>query len=110
MGELLLTSFFVEQNMAIIAMHRRQFVMAEGHCQRCLAYSRRYGLEGVDETTDILSALRTYFNLRQLQGNLSDALTFAEECYNLVVEAYDPVHPPSAGSCGAIDPYSNREG
>jgi hypothetical protein len=37
---------WAEQNMAKIATHRRQFDLAEEHCQRCLAYSRRYGLEG----------------------------------------------------------------
>jgi hypothetical protein len=35
-----------ERNMAVITINRRQFDLAEGHCQRCLAYSRRYGLEG----------------------------------------------------------------
>jgi hypothetical protein len=33
-----------EQSMADMAMNIRQFDLAEGHCQRCLAYSRRYGL------------------------------------------------------------------
>jgi tetratricopeptide (TPR) repeat protein len=84
---------YTEQSMATIAMHRRQFDLAEGHCQRSLAYSRRYGLEGEKKITMIFTALGTYCSLRENQGNYSDAVTFAEECYNLVVEAYDPVHP-----------------
>jgi hypothetical protein len=76
-------------------MSRCQYDEAEGHCQRCLAYSRRFGfgfsLE--DKITCIFTALRSYCNLKSRQGKLLDALTIAEECYNLVVEAYDPVHP-----------------
>jgi hypothetical protein len=79
--------------MAIITRNKRQFDLAEGHCQRSLAYSRRYGLEGEKITTMVYEALKTRCSLRERRGNYSDALSFAEECYNLVVEAYDPVHP-----------------
>lgn len=34
-----------EQSVAAHSINRRQFDAAEGHCERCLAYSRRYGLE-----------------------------------------------------------------
>jgi hypothetical protein len=74
-------------------MLRRQFDIAEGHCQRCLANSRRNGLEGEEKITVIFKALETHCSLRDYQCNYSDAVSFAEECYNLVVEAYDPVHP-----------------
>jgi tetratricopeptide (TPR) repeat protein len=83
---------YTEQNMATVTGNRRQFDVMEGHCQRYLIYSRRYGLEGEKKTTSIFEALRSYCYLRQNQGNLSDALTIAEECYNLVVEAYNPFH------------------
>jgi hypothetical protein len=82
-----------EQNMATIAMDRRQSDLTEGHCKRCLAFLRRYGSEGEKKTTMIFTALRTYCILREEQSNLLDAVTFAKECYNLVVEVYDPVHP-----------------
>jgi hypothetical protein len=75
------------------ALNRRLFDLAEEHCQRCLAYSKRYGLEGEELTTTILTTLRSHSHLRHLQGNVLDAVTFAEEAYNLVVEAYDSVHP-----------------
>jgi hypothetical protein len=94
--------YYTEQNMAAIAINRRQFNLAEEHCQRCLAYSRRYGLEGENKTRMIFTALRSCCDLRQLQGNLLDALTFAEECYNLVVEAYDPVHPQVQEAAGVL--------
>jgi hypothetical protein len=94
--------YLTEQSMAAIAMNREQFDSADGHCQRCLAYSRRYGLEGEDEITMIFTALRTYCTLREKQGNISDAVTFAEKGYNLVVEAYDPVHPQVLEAAGIL--------
>jgi hypothetical protein len=93
---------FTEQNMAAVTGDRRQFDVAEGHCQRCLVYSRRYKLEGEKKTTSIFESLKTHCSLRERQGKLSDALTFAEECYNLVVEAYDPVHPQVQEAAGIL--------
>jgi hypothetical protein len=81
---------YTEHSMAIATGYRRQFGSMEGHCQRCLVYSRRYELEGEKKTTSIFNALQTYYNLRSRQGNYSDAPTIAEVCY-LIVEAYDPV-------------------
>jgi hypothetical protein len=101
-NRLLQTLCFTEQNMAAHTMNKRQFDAAEGHCERCLAYSRRYGLEGEQKTTMILTALRTYCNLRNQQRDYSGALSFAEECYNLVVEAYDPVHPQVQEAAGVL--------
>jgi hypothetical protein len=80
-----------EQNMAAVTVRRRQFDTVEGHCKRCLVYLLRFFLEGEKKTTSIFEALKSYCNLRQQQDNLLDASTFAEECYNLIVEAYDPV-------------------
>jgi tetratricopeptide (TPR) repeat protein len=94
--------YYTEQNMAIIAMSRRQFDTAEGHCQRCLAYSRRYGLEGEEKITMIFTALKLCCSLRNYQDNYSDALSFAEEGYNLVVEAYDPAHPQVQEAAGKL--------
>jgi hypothetical protein len=78
--------------MAGVTINRNQLDVAEGHCQRCLAYSRRYGLEGEKKITDILAALMTYCTLRERRTDYSGAVAFAEEAYNLVVETYDPSH------------------
>jgi hypothetical protein len=94
--------FYTELNMTVITMHRRQFVLAEGHCQRCLPYSRRYGLEGEKKVTMIFEALKICCSFQIYQDNYSDALSFAEECYNLVVEAYDPVHPQVQEAAGVL--------
>jgi tetratricopeptide (TPR) repeat protein len=84
--------------------------IAEGHCQRCLAYSRRYGLEGETKTTNIFIALKTYCGLRERQNNHSGALPFAEEAYNLVVEAYDPVHSQVQEAAGILIHILIRKG
>jgi hypothetical protein len=94
--------FNTEQNMAAITMARHELVIAEGHCERSLAYSRRYGLEGEEKTTNILVALRTYCDLRQIQCDYSGAVLFAEEAYNLVVEAYNCVHPQVQEAAGVL--------
>jgi hypothetical protein len=91
-NELLLISFTTEGNMAMVAMHRRQFDVAEGHCHRRLAHSRKFSIEGELKTTSIFNALGCYVDLRQYQGDFSGAVTFAEEAYNICVDAYDPVH------------------
>jgi tetratricopeptide (TPR) repeat protein len=102
--------YYTEQNMAAITMNRRQLDLAEGHCQRCLAYLRTYGLEGKKKITMIFDALSTYCSLRDRQGNYSDAVTFAEECYNLVVQAYDPVHPQVQEAAGVLVNILIRKG
>jgi hypothetical protein len=86
---LLKVSYQIEQSMASVAMNRYQFDVAEGHSHRCLANVRKLGVEGEDKTNLILKALITYINLRQRQGDHLGAVTFAEEAYNVVVDAYD---------------------
>jgi hypothetical protein len=95
---------------ATVTGSRRQFDVTEGHCQRCLLYSRRYELEGEKKNASIFTALRTYCILRQQQGNLSDALTIAEEAYNLVMEAYDPVHLQVQEAAGELIHVLIRKG
>jgi hypothetical protein len=94
--------YFIEQLMAGVTINLNQLDIAEGHCQRCLAYSRRYGLEGEMKITNILAALKLYCTLRQRQIDYSGALIFAEEAYNLIVEAYDPVHPQVQEAAGIL--------
>jgi hypothetical protein len=93
MDNLILQLYITEWSMADVTTERMQFDIAEGHCQRCLAYSRRLGLDEGEKIHLIAAALKNYTVLRQRQGDLPGALTFAEEGYNVVVEAYDPFHP-----------------
>jgi tetratricopeptide (TPR) repeat protein len=99
---LLKLSCQIEQSMALVTMKRNQFDVAEGHCHRCLANARRLGVEREDKTTLILEALITNITLRQRRGDHSGAVTFAEEAYNVVVIAYDPVHPQVQQAAGML--------
>jgi hypothetical protein len=90
---LLKQSCTLEEDMATLAMNRNQYDVAERHSHRCLVNSRRFRIEGEEKTTSIFQALSLHVKLRQHQGDSSGAVTFAEEAYNLVVAAYDPVHP-----------------
>lgn len=99
---LLHESYCTEQGLSMVMMKRNQFNAAEGHCKRCLDYSRRYRVEGEKKTTAIFSALLLYIDLRQREGNFSGALTFSEEAYNLVVTAYDPVHHEVTQAANAL--------
>jgi hypothetical protein len=47
-------------------------------------------------------ALGVLVELRQRQGDYSGAVAFAEEAYNLVVDAYDPVHPEVQEAAGSL--------
>jgi tetratricopeptide (TPR) repeat protein len=99
---LLNVSSDIERDMALVVTNRNQFDGAEGHCHRCLANARRLGVEGEDKTTSIMRALHNYTNLRQRQGDLLGAVPFAEEAYNVVVDAYDPVHPEVQQAAGML--------
>jgi hypothetical protein len=91
--DVLYLSFRVEHGMAVDTMLNNQYDLTEGHCRRCLDYSKRLGKEGELKTTSIFQALSMNSSFRQNQGRYSEAVSFAEEGYNLVVIAYDPVHP-----------------
>jgi hypothetical protein len=88
--------------MAIVMINRRQFDAAEGHCQRCLAYSKKLTIDGKEKSSLVFTALSTYCYLRVHQGDYSSAVIFAEEGYNLVVVAYDPVHPQVQEAVGIL--------
>jgi tetratricopeptide (TPR) repeat protein len=49
-----------------------------------------------------LEALNSYADLRQRQGNHSGAVVFAEESYNILVVAYDCVHPEVQKAAGKL--------
>lgn len=90
-NEVLYLSSSTEGSMAHVCVHRKNFNPAESHCQRALSYARQY--QG-DEKNDLLfKSLLFHCDLRRKQQNYKDAVTFAEEAYNCVAIAYNPVHP-----------------
>jgi tetratricopeptide (TPR) repeat protein len=82
-----------ERNMGLSYIRRNQFDLAENHCQQALIFAKLY--EGKEElkTYLVYEALRVSYELHRDQGNYNEALTFAEEAYNCVAIAYNPVHP-----------------
>jgi tetratricopeptide (TPR) repeat protein len=84
--------------MEMVFINRNQYDVAERHCHRSLANSRRLGVEGEEKMTSNFEALRTYTNLRQRQDDYPGAVAF----YNLVVDAYNPVHPQVQEAAGML--------
>jgi hypothetical protein len=76
-----------------ILMWRNQFDASNGHCEKCLFYPKQCTVEKSTKTSLVLSALFNYCNLLNEQGDHIGAVTFAEEAYNYVAIAYNPVHP-----------------
>jgi hypothetical protein len=99
---LLLEFHGAEQKMAVIAIDRRQLDVAEGHCERSLAFARRFVLDGNQKTNAIFEALESTCLLREKQLDYPGALAFAEECYNIVVEGYDCVHSQVQKAAGVL--------
>jgi tetratricopeptide (TPR) repeat protein len=82
-----------ERIMAEICKQRNQFDLAENHCQQALSYAKLFKGKEEDKTEFVCRALKSFYMLRRDQGNYDEALTFAEEAYNCVAIAYNPVHP-----------------
>jgi hypothetical protein len=82
-----------EEKMAIIYMNRSEFDVSENHCQLALSYVNRYEGEEEIKAITLFEVLTTYCNLQKFRGNYIEALQLAEEAYNIVAIAYNPVHP-----------------
>jgi hypothetical protein len=109
-NEILMFSVITEGNVALIYMHRRQFNLVENHCQRCLSCARLY--EGTEEgKADLLcGALNTFYLFRRDEGKCADALYYAEEAYNCVAGAYNPVHPKVQKAASTLIECLTRKG
>jgi hypothetical protein len=82
-----------EIDIAGIYIRRNQSDRAKNHCRQALSFARMY--EGEEELkTDLLCrALRRSYEFHSTQGNHNKALSFAEDAYNCVAIAFNPVHP-----------------
>jgi hypothetical protein len=101
---------FTERNIAFIHLHRNRFNLAESHSQRALSSARQY--EGVEEQKiDLLcKTLRICGNLQATQGNYVEAVAFAEEAYDCVAIAYNPVHPKVQEAADNLIQYLAHKG
>lgn len=92
-NEILYLWSFLEIQMATIYMRRTEFDLSEYHCQLSLSYAKRHDGEENTRVSIVYEALTVYCNLRRTQDKFSEAVPFAEEAYDLVAVAYNPVHP-----------------
>jgi tetratricopeptide (TPR) repeat protein len=91
-----------ERNIAIILQLRNEFILAESYCQQALSHARLYEGTEEDKTDSVCDTLRALYDTSAFQGNYIDALPFAEEAYNLVAIAYNPVHPKVQEAAGML--------
>jgi hypothetical protein len=91
-----------ESNIGMIFRRRNEFELAESYCQQALSHARLYQGTEEDKTDLVCSALTACYNLRAFQENYVDALPFAEEAYDLVAIAYNPVHPKVQEAAGML--------
>mmetsp|Transcript_25916 Transcript_25916/g.24753 ORF Transcript_25916/g.24753 Transcript_25916/m.24753 type:complete len:349 (+) Transcript_25916:481-1527(+) len=82
-----------ECNMAAIYRIKTEFNLAENFIERALKNARLYKGNEEQKTHLLCSALGGYCDLRKSQDKYADALSLAEENYNLLAMAYNPVHP-----------------
>jgi hypothetical protein len=99
---ILLMSSVIKNEIAFLFTRRNKFNLAESHCDEALSYARRYDGEEEDKATLLCSAFTAYSDLRKKQFNFVDAATFAEEAYNCVAIAYNPVHPAVQKAAGNL--------
>lgn len=93
-NKLLKTLLTTEGRIYSMYYRRNQINLADSHCEKAVTYARLL-YQGIEEKeTDLLCiALRDYRLFRLILGNNADAVTLAEENYNVVAVAYNPVHP-----------------
>jgi hypothetical protein len=92
-NEMLKTLVTTEGRIYTMYSRRNQINLADSHCEKAVTYARLL-YEGIEEKqTDLLcTALTDYCLFRSMLGNIADSVTFAEESYNVVAVAYNPVH------------------
>jgi hypothetical protein len=88
-----LLSIQSEQNIAMIYQNRNEVNEAENHCQRALTCARLYEGEEEDKIDFLCGTLKQFSMLHLNLKDFAKALPFAEEAYNCLAVAYNPVHP-----------------
>jgi hypothetical protein len=91
-----------ERSIGTVLKGRNKFVLAESYCQQALSHARLFEGTEEDKTDLVCNALIVIHDNRAFQGNYIDALPFAEEAYNIVAIAYNPVHPKVQQAAGML--------
>jgi hypothetical protein len=82
-----------ERMTAVVYKNRDRYDVSDSHYQRALFYARRYEHDGEMKTTLLLKVLTSYCDVRTALENHVGAVILAEEAYDIVAIAYNPVHP-----------------
>jgi tetratricopeptide (TPR) repeat protein len=79
--------------MSMVQMHKNFHSIGESHCQRALTYARQYKEEKGEEGDQLCRVLKSFYDLRFVQGNAANTLPLVEEMYDCVAVAYHSAHP-----------------
>lgn len=82
----------VETQMAEICLDRSNFDEAAMHCERMLSISKVFD-DDDEKVNHLFQAISTHGVVMYKKGDYVRAKEFAEEAYNVVAVAYNPVHP-----------------
>lgn len=93
------TSSVIKGKIAFLFIRMNEFNLAESYYHEAFFYARRYDGEKEDKATLLCNIFTAYSNLRKKQFYFVDAATFAENAYNYVAIAYNPVFPKVQGAC-----------
>lgn len=102
MNYILQLSSRTDTKMASIHTGRGEFNKAEDMCKRALSSAKKYQPEGETKSILLYDTYRMYCDIRIRQDNYADASTFAEEAYNCVAIAYNPVHQEVQAAAGNL--------
>jgi len=91
-----------ESSIAMIYMSTFQLDISESYFLQSLAYARRLRKECGKKTLLMHLVLSTFCQLRNIQQDFDGAVILAEEAYNNVAEAYNPVHPKVMEAAGTL--------
>ena len=89
-----------ERYLADLYASQGRFEEAEYHCSECLKFATR--TVGECHTIELFKALRTYGYLHERQSNYVKAISYFEDAYICVSEAYGPVHPRVQEAAGYL--------
>lgn len=107
----LMTLSQIEGNIAQVYVLKSQFDMADDYFKRALNYARLFEEEKEEEKPGLLcDALGAYSDLRSIQGRCDEAVVFAEQAYDVVAIAYNPVHPKVQEAAGTLIRLLSRKG
>lgn len=98
-----------ERSLATVFVLKLELLKSEEHGLRSLVYARQIK-KGVMHTTELSRCLKTFAEIRSQQRRCLEAITYSEEAYILLSEAYGPVHPQVQNAASDLIELHSRNG